>query len=102
MSRPYSVEAELSLSLSIEPKIKRSCLAARFEQQGPVYLHASFACLYRLSKVSSTRRFALGFAFHYETLPKRGVQSRFQDAMGVCDLDQLRYRPIRQYGSKRQ
>jgi hypothetical protein len=100
MSRPQSVEAELSLR--IEPKIKRSCLAARLEQQGLVYLHASFAYLSCLSIVSSTRRFALGFACHYETLPKRSVQSRFQDAMGVCDLDQPRYRPIRQYGSQRQ
>jgi hypothetical protein len=65
MSRLHSAEAELSLR--IEPKIKRSCLAARFEQQGPVNLHASFAYLSYLSEVSSTRRFALGFAFHYET-----------------------------------
>jgi hypothetical protein len=100
MSRLHSVEAELSLR--IEPKIKRSCLAARFEQQGLANLHASFAYLSYLSEVPSTRRFALGFAFHYETPPKRSAQSRFQDAMGVCDLDQLRYRPIRQYGSKRQ
>jgi hypothetical protein len=57
-------------------------------------LRASFAYLSGLSEFLSTRRIALGFAFHFVKLSERGGQSRLQDAMGVCDQDQLRYRPV--------
>jgi hypothetical protein len=91
MGRPRSGHI---LSLRIEPEIKGKCLVAWYEQHGLACLHASLAYLGGLSGFLSTRRVALGFVF-YSVLPsKRRDRSRLLDAMGVCDQDQLRYRPV--------